>query len=839
MPPTDEDVILIGAQVDLAQFQTGMNEMSATVGAKSKQMSTDFNVATQSANQLGTAVGKMGAAGGEAAIEELRAQIKAMQVDLEQANAQIAALEAKLAEMPRRGTHQITEARHAIHGMAEEIGVHVPRFVQSFIASLEGVGPMLASAFSVVAIIGIVQILPELIEGIANTARALGGLDAEGKKAYDELIAKNRELYLETLKQAEAHRNLNTVGVTGLMKLTREHDNAKETVKQYGVELIKAFQGQQQLVNHLEELKKGSTTFTDWISLGTTLKANIEDTTKGLENQTKIVDALEKKLRDLKEEEEKRHAAVESQKITDYYAAQAAQLDAEKRVTTASLAFQIQSAKERQSIGQITQNELTNQLRDAEETRYTLEQNNIKRRMDLARSEEAATGQNAAPKLKQLEGEKEALEVEHQAKMSAIKTEGDAKILAETNAVNVALAKANKTRIDADVNAEDAAAKQKLAIRQISIGEETKVLLDGEQKRFEAEKKVREAELVALRTNAEKNKAAIITAEAELDALTKQNEAKKSEISAAGAQRELEEKRRVLQEEVRAEEESANKTLQLQRTIDDGRLQAHQITLNQWYQSERSAIETWFNEQKAALDKQLHYAEITFGKESVEYKKMLDKENNLEIQHDIEIEKLNNKMAEKFKQTMKKMTDDFNNAIAQWATGHETFAKAFMNLEDQMAQTFIKNLLKMMEQMLIAELMHKSAMKTEIMGSAKTAAANTYKSISAIPVVGPFLAPPAAAAAFAAVMAFGSFDRGGVVGEDMMGMVHKREMVLDPSLSIGLQNLIKSGKTSGAGHTINMGGVNIHNHGGSPQQTEEELAKMFHRAARKGLITVG
>ena len=52
-----------------------------------------------------------------------------------------------------------------------------------------------------------------------------------------------------------------------------------------------------------------------------------------------------------------------------------------------------------------------------------------------------------------------------------------------------------------------------------------------------------------------------------------------------------------------------------------------------------------------------------------------------------------------------------------------------------------------------------SAIKTD----AATAAANTFNAISGIPFVGPFLAPAAAAVAYGAVMAYETFDTGGVI----------------------------------------------------------------------------
>lgn len=70
----------------------------------------------------------------------------------------------------------------------------------------------------------------------------------------------------------------------------------------------------------------------------------------------------------------------------------------------------------------------------------------------------------------------------------------------------------------------------------------------------------------------------------------------------------------------------------------------------------------------------------------------------------------------------------------------------------------------------------------QIMNAAYTAAANTYESVSSIPVVGWILAPAAAAATFAGVEAFdnvasaaGGWDN---VPADQLAQIHKNEMIL-------------------------------------------------------------
>jgi tape measure domain-containing protein len=95
----------------------------------------------------------------------------------------------------------------------------------------------------------------------------------------------------------------------------------------------------------------------------------------------------------------------------------------------------------------------------------------------------------------------------------------------------------------------------------------------------------------------------------------------------------------------------------------------------------------------------------------------------------------------------------------------------------------------------------------QIMMAAKLAAAKAWSAVVGIPVVGPVLAPVAAAATFAGVMAFGaiSAERGGVLpNENTFGFLHPQEMVLPKGISVGLQNLIASGGLSNASSIMNQ-----------------------------------
>lgn len=93
-----------------------------------------------------------------------------------------------------------------------------------------------------------------------------------------------------------------------------------------------------------------------------------------------------------------------------------------------------------------------------------------------------------------------------------------------------------------------------------------------------------------------------------------------------------------------------------------------------------------------------------------------------------------------------------------------------------------------------------------IVNDAKQAAANTYAAVSAIPVIGPILAPVAAGTAFAAVMAFDTLTsaEGGqynVPFNNQLTALHVNEQVLPATYASGLRNLIaeRASKPNGAG----------------------------------------
>jgi hypothetical protein len=101
--------------------------------------------------------------------------------------AESAAATAKIGEsFSRVSRGEMAEASHAVRGLGEEIGVHMPRFVSNWVASLGPVQSVMASAFSAVAVVGLIEAIPQVVEKISAIADAWDGMRAAQEAALKE-----------------------------------------------------------------------------------------------------------------------------------------------------------------------------------------------------------------------------------------------------------------------------------------------------------------------------------------------------------------------------------------------------------------------------------------------------------------------------------------------------------------------------------------------------------------------------------------------------------------------------------------------------------------------------
>ena len=162
---------------------------------------------------------------------------------------------------------------------------------------------------------------------------------------------------------------------------------------------------------------------------------------------------------------------------------------------------------------------------------------------------------------------------------------------------------------------------------------------------------------------------------------------------------------------------------------------------------------------------------------------------------------------------------DFSRGIVSWMNGQETFGRAMQRVWTQFADTVVSSLLKAGFQMVANAALQKSLTDSTKITDAEAAARHTWTAVSAIPIIGPFLAPEAAAAAFAGVMAFES---GGMVPGygPQPAIVHGGEMILNQSQ----QRALGGGST-----TFNFN----HSGSGTSDQIRTSSREFFRMAKRE------
>jgi hypothetical protein len=176
------------------------------------------------------------------------------------------------------------------------------------------------------------------------------------------------------------------------------------------------------------------------------------------------------------------------------------------------------------------------------------------------------------------------------------------------------------------------------------------------------------------------------------------------------------------------------------------------------------------------------------------------------------------------------MAKSFGDAIGQMVTFQKGFAATINGLWSSLMGSISQAISRMVQNWIVAlatqQVATQAAHMREVLTHAKSGAAAAYHAVVGIPVVGPFLAPAAAAAAFTGIMAFSA--EGGmddVPYDNAPFLLHKNEMVLPAALANPMRNMLINGGSDGNGG--GFGGLASNNNapgaandgGGSPGLT--------------------
>jgi hypothetical protein len=216
-----------------------------------------------------------------------------------------------------------------------------------------------------------------------------------------------------------------------------------------------------------------------------------------------------------------------------------------------------------------------------------------------------------------------------------------------------------------------------------------------------------------------------------------------------------------------------------------------------------------------------------------------------------------------WQEMLQPISSAFSSSLSGMITGQENFRQALSNIGNAIVSDFVNMAVKRATNWIAGELTMTSASaagdaaraashdaavvqgqavsaavgSASVFGDANKAAAGAFSAVAGIPYVGPILAPAAAVAAFAAVMAYDVFSAEGgfdiPAGLNPVTQLHEREMVLPASIAEPLRNNLSGGRGGSGGGDIHIHAVDAASFQRLLTNNKSALAKAL-RAAHRG-----
>jgi hypothetical protein len=144
----------------------------------------------------------------------LRAQMAALQGQFTQLSGPAGALGTDLEQAAEKGTNAFHETRGSLTLLAEQMGIHLPREIKSFLAGIEGIQGVLAGAFSAIAIIALIDVLVKVTEKVTEWISETFIL-TEAQKILNTVLLDSNQAIVDYAKQIdELNRKEELLGKT-------------------------------------------------------------------------------------------------------------------------------------------------------------------------------------------------------------------------------------------------------------------------------------------------------------------------------------------------------------------------------------------------------------------------------------------------------------------------------------------------------------------------------------------------------------------------------------------------------------------------------------------------
>ena len=197
----DNGTIRVSSVVDLGAIQSGMPQAASLVEQATARMVEAF-VRAQAASK---------AASQSVLVDWAGRPLATVTADAEKMGSSLAGA----------GEHTVSssrEAREAIRGLGEEVGVHLPRFVSSFLAGLGPVSGIMSAAFAPIAVVGLVEVLAKIPDALEKGIDWLHGWTAQAKEAFEESTKAAVKWQTDVIDMQSRLRAVQLIGVEGMKK---------------------------------------------------------------------------------------------------------------------------------------------------------------------------------------------------------------------------------------------------------------------------------------------------------------------------------------------------------------------------------------------------------------------------------------------------------------------------------------------------------------------------------------------------------------------------------------------------------------------------------------------
>ena len=386
---------------------------------------------------------------------------------------------------------------------------------------------------------------------------------------------------------------------------------------------------------------------------------------------------------------------------------------------------------------------------------------------------------------------------------------------------------------------EDLRGKQDLSsAERIALARKTAELeMAGIKQGFEVKVASLQAEAAAYKNNTDERMRIELEIQSKYQQGTKQYEESAKRIVEIQRQA-AEQERTIRNSRVQAERDARLQTVALEEQTIQTAAQLGLITQEQvltaqaQFEQRRNAIA------KEALDERMRIASQDPDKNKVEIEKINSETEALERAHQLRLGQIRGAQAvdsAKYQtQFFQGMQNSMQGSIQNILNGTQTIGQGFRSLFAGIGQSLAQTVSKMASDWIIGQIKMRLASKetslVQLNNNAMAAAGAAYNSVVGIPYIGPFLAPAAAAVAYAGVMAFGSM-ASAEGGFDIPGNVnpivqtHAREMILPAKHADVIRSLADQGQGAGA---VGGGDVHMHVHTQSTQDFQNFLSQNSH-----------